>query len=237
VRIAPSVEQSGMITRGLPEIGLGGMDQLRVLVCEGESLLGWVGAFRREPFGWKERTLLAELTPALRQRLWLERQLGASELALAAMDQALALLPSAAFVVQTQSGRIAHANAAGKLRLRADPKGLQERIAASLRRKDPGSPWLALALAARGAPGYALLVEREATPVSGADVERLSAEWGLTPRQAEVFRLLLRGYANKSIAAELQCSARTVEQHVTAVLAKAGANSRAELIVRSTRLP
>ena len=234
-RLSPGAAQSRISTRGLPEVGLGGMDQLRVLVCEGDALLGWVGGFRHEPFGWRERMLLGELTPALRRRLWLERQLDASHFALAALDQALALLPSAAYVVQGR-GRIVHANPTGKLRLGQDGRGVRERIEASLRGLDRTGVLRVIPLAARGAPGYALVIEREAMPMSSADPDALSQKWGLSPRQAEVFQWLLRGYANKSIAAELQCSARTVEQHVTALLAKAGVNSRAELIVQSTRL-
>lgn len=49
--------------------------QLRVLVCEGPSLLAWVGAFRHEPFTTRERWLLDQLVTPLRDRLTLERRL------------------------------------------------------------------------------------------------------------------------------------------------------------------
>ncbi|MFN7135252.1 MAG: hypothetical protein ACK4N5_24470, partial [Myxococcales bacterium] len=46
-----------------PRLGFYGLDNVRVLVCEGGSLLAWVGAFRREPFTARELRLLAAITP------------------------------------------------------------------------------------------------------------------------------------------------------------------------------
>ena len=52
---------------------------------------------------------------------------------------------------------------------------------------------------------------------------------GLTDRQAEIHRLIARGLTYGEIAAELYISPRTVEHHVSAVLAKYGVASRDEL--------
>ena len=51
---------------------------------------------------------------------------------------------------------------------------------------------------------------------------------GLTPRQVEVLRLLSEGLTNADIAAELVISRRTVDHHVSAVLARLGAANRVE---------
>lgn len=51
----------------------------------------------------------------------------------------------------------------------------------------------------------------------------------MTDRQAEIHRLLARGLTYGEIAAELYISPRTVEHHVSAVLAKYGVASRNEL--------
>jgi DNA-binding CsgD family transcriptional regulator/tetratricopeptide (TPR) repeat protein len=51
---------------------------------------------------------------------------------------------------------------------------------------------------------------------------------GLTPRQVEVLRLLSEGLTNADIAAELVISRRTVDHHVSAVLARMGAANRVE---------
>ena len=50
---------------------------------------------------------------------------------------------------------------------------------------------------------------------------------GLTPRELEVLRLLAAGHSNKVIATHLVLSERTVERHVSNILAKLGAPSRA----------
>jgi ATP/maltotriose-dependent transcriptional regulator MalT len=51
---------------------------------------------------------------------------------------------------------------------------------------------------------------------------------GLTARQAEVLRLLADGLSNAQIAARLTLSAKTVDHHVSAVLAKLGVRTRGQ---------
>lgn len=60
-----------------------------------------------------------------------------------------------------------------------------------------------------------------------------SDDAGLTAREREVYELLQLGLSNVEIAERLFVSPRTVEHHVSAVLAKTGAVRRAEVIVRS----
>jgi DNA-binding CsgD family transcriptional regulator len=50
---------------------------------------------------------------------------------------------------------------------------------------------------------------------------------GLTPRELEVLRLVAEGATNKAIAARLVISERTVDRHVSNILGKVGAASRA----------
>lgn len=52
----------------------------------------------------------------------------------------------------------------------------------------------------------------------------------LTPREREVFDLLVLGHSNKQIAASLMISARTVEDHRAAIMAKTRTNGLADLI-------
>ena len=56
---------------------------------------------------------------------------------------------------------------------------------------------------------------------------------GLTGRELEVRRLLVRGLADKQIATRLGISVKTVEKHVSAVLRKGGVHSRTELLARA----
>jgi DNA-binding NarL/FixJ family response regulator len=55
------------------------------------------------------------------------------------------------------------------------------------------------------------------------------ASWpaGLTDREIEVLRLIVRGRTNKEVAASLYLSAKTVGRHIENIYAKIGANSRA----------
>ena len=57
-----------------------------------------------------------------------------------------------------------------------------------------------------------------------------------TPREREVLALLAEGLPNKLIARRLQITEHTVKFHVNALLAKLGAASRTEAVVRATRL-
>ena len=62
---------------------------------------------------------------------------------------------------------------------------------------------------------------------SGREPPRAAA---LTPRETDVLRLLARGRSNKEIATELSLGLRTIEGHVSSVLAKLGAASRTEAV-------
>jgi len=55
----------------------------------------------------------------------------------------------------------------------------------------------------------------------------------LTAREQEVIGLLVRGRANKEIAAALSCSVRTVEFHISNLLRKLGVSSRLELVTQA----
>ena len=80
--------------------------------------------------------------------------------------------------------------------------------------------WFALALDATHDPAEEL--EHRITAAAG--------RWGLTPRQTEVLGQLARGLCNKDIAKNLTLQDGTVEIHVSQILKKAGAESRATLI-------
>jgi DNA-binding NarL/FixJ family response regulator len=58
---------------------------------------------------------------------------------------------------------------------------------------------------------------------------------GLTRREAEVLGLLAEGLPNSTIAARLFVSTRTVDHHVSAILAKLGVPSRVEAIAMARR--
>lgn len=53
---------------------------------------------------------------------------------------------------------------------------------------------------------------------------------GLTPREADVLRLIAAGRSNDEIARELYVSAATVKTHINHLLAKTGSRDRAQLV-------
>ena len=59
---------------------------------------------------------------------------------------------------------------------------------------------------------------------------------GLTRREREVLELICAGHSNAEIAAKLFLSTRTVDHHVSAVLAKLGAPTRGAAAAHAARL-
>jgi DNA-binding NarL/FixJ family response regulator len=68
------------------------------------------------------------------------------------------------------------------------------------------------------------LLQRLSEPNASAEPD------GLSPRELEVLRLLVRGLQNKEIAAALVISERTAKFHVSSILAKLGAGNRTEAV-------
>lgn len=73
------------------------------------------------------------------------------------------------------------------------------------------------------------LSAREALELALGGRPALTHEPELTPREAAIARLITRGMANKQIAAELGLSPKTIEGHVTRIMAKLGARSRVQI--------
>jgi DNA-binding NarL/FixJ family response regulator len=76
--------------------------------------------------------------------------------------------------------------------------------------------------------GDAPVIERAASPSS--DEAMLTAPL-LTPRQEEVLRLLLDGYANKEIGRMLGLSGETVKNHVSNILRSFGVTTRTQAVL------
>ena len=104
---------------------------------------------------------------------------------------------------RAEIGRAVHAAAAGQAIL--DP-GVQQRLLSAAARA-PGAPGVP------AAPG--------AAASGGADDE-------LTPREAEVLRLIAAGQSNREIARTLFVSEATVKTHVNRIFAKTGSRDRAQ---------
>ena len=57
----------------------------------------------------------------------------------------------------------------------------------------------------------------------------------LTPAERRVLHVLQRGLSNRGIAAELVLSPRTVESHISNLLAKTGCDNRSQLLLWALR--
>jgi ATP/maltotriose-dependent transcriptional regulator MalT len=170
---------------------------------------------------------------------------------------AAAELGSLAEHFASDSVRAAHARALGELAL-ADgewQKALpQLRRAADLWRAldvpyETARCSVLLATAYRGvgddeAAGFELESARQALARLGAGPDLLEVEGmlllpgvpsqhGLSPRELEVLRLIVRGLTNRAIASELFISERTVHRHVTNILDKLGVSSRTQAATRA----
>jgi DNA-binding CsgD family transcriptional regulator len=82
-------------------------------------------------------------------------------------------------------------------------------------------------LVADGARRVAVIVE----PAHPARISPLlMAAYGLTEREQDVTRLVLRGDSTTQIAESLVISAHTVQQHLKSVFEKTGVSSRRDLV-------
>jgi len=83
--------------------------------------------------------------------------------------------------------------------------------------------------------GQALLAaQRSPHVVAAGGFEQWSKAWGLSTREAEVARLVARGFSNPEVAALLRVSRHTVRNQLVSVFRKAEVSSRAELVFAMT---
>lgn len=213
-------------------LGLEHMAHLRVLVCEGDMMLGWVGAFRSEPFTEREQHLLHALTPAIQRRMALDRRLREAGLLGPALGAALEVLGRPAWVV-TFSGRVMHTNKAGQARLAQDAQGVTAQVRDCIRSPPGTGPLFSSGpLRTAGLPDHYLVLDPGPPLDPGSRLPVLTQRWGLTAREAQVLEHVVQGETNKAIALHLGCAERTVEVHVTHLLNKAQVESRSALISR-----
>jgi DNA-binding CsgD family transcriptional regulator len=89
---------------------------------------------------------------------------------------------------------------------------------------------------ALGAAPAASIVRQRLHALGARDVQRgpqartRTDPHGLTRREREILDLLVQSLSNRAIARKLHRSERTVEHHVSALLGKLGAASRAEVV-------
>ena len=122
------------------------------------------------------------------------------------------------------------ANRRGVALLDRGPK----RVLDAIRESGQGAgPFTVTRLISEPAPGYLLAIWSEGSPTSLDRLPRAQRDWGLTSRQTRVLELIAVGaHTNKEIAVTMGCAEVTVENHVTALLRRASAKSRTDLVGR-----
>ena len=218
-----------------PEIEIHQRAQTRALVCKGDTLLAYVGAWQPDPFDPEQLRRFRQVLPLLQPRLALESAandaMPSSTFSPTLLDAALEAIARPVLIVSAE-GRVREANclAVGLVASR------REEISAGivgLLRGDPPVGWSVTRVEQRGG-GLDFLVLLPVTPMraDGTVFRALARSWELTARQADVLALLCEGRTNQSIAAVLDISPRTVEVHVAALFDKAKVSARSELLAK-----
>lgn len=208
-------------------IGVQDLQHQRVLICDGPRLLAWFGALTHDDCTPQRRRLLEILASLLRPRLRLERERKHAGVAYAALDAALEAIGAPALVL-TGDGAVVHANAVGQELFDRD----RQQIADLLSRVRHGAvdDVDSYDLGSRGQPGAQLVVLRSRGQLAAMRHRAAATTWKLTPREAEVLEGVIAGDINRDIATTLNCAEATIEIHVSRLLRKARASTRAALV-------
>lgn len=224
-------------------LGLG--DELRAALVAGGHCWGYLCMHREDcglGFTSEEKAVLTRLAPHLGQAIrtamllhepaMVEATPGvallADDLSLVSLtpdaERLLSLLPPPTGPLQLPMPVYGVAAA-----LRAVERGVWSALP-STRVQTSAGPWLTLhASRLMGTGQVAVVVEptqaRTAVPL-------LLSAYGLTVREADVARLVLRGQPTRAIVEELHISAHTVQDHLKAVFDKIGVRSRRDLVIR-----
>jgi DNA-binding CsgD family transcriptional regulator len=212
-------------------MGLGGLLEMRMLVCEGPMLLSWIGGWREHPFDARDVWILRRVGRAARRPLRMSRALPAG-VAWNGFEVALDALEVEAFVVGAK-GHVEFANRLGALRLSSDRATVERELASSLAPRSEERPFDLHPLGLGGAPPL-FLAMRSATPTRALEARLAEARtrWGLTPRHVSLVRLLARGDPNKDVATKLGLSVGTVEVYISEILRRAKVESRLQLVAK-----
>ena len=228
-------------------------DELRTVARTESHAWGGVALFRGaddHPFDANEISFMASLSPALAAglRMSMLAEMGASG---AADDHG-----GPAVVIVDAENRVRQISMGAELRLEQMVSGTTQTGALStiwaiasrarahadgrvelpprIRVRAADGTWLVLhgaPMASRsGVTGDVVITIEEARPLEV--VPLVMAAIDLTRRERDVTRLVLQGLDTKAIAAALNLSAYTVQDHLKAVFGKAGVRSRRELLAR-----
>lgn len=147
-----------------------------------------------------------------------------ARIASAALGAALEAIPSPAFVIRLPS-TVLQANARGRTLWSSD----RERVLGFVR-STTTTPRGPVRFPIESAPDHLVMVLHDLEGDARSRLASVTRRWGLTPRQSAVLALVAQGESNRTVAGRLGCSEKTVELHVSALLAKTRCASRSQLV-------
>jgi DNA-binding CsgD family transcriptional regulator len=219
-----------------PIIGLDSLDCVRVLVCEGPTMLAWVGIYEPGTVAPWQRSALQALVKPLRERLSVERKLERYAPTQAGLEAALECTPSPAFVL-TGRGGVEPGNGLARAALRADRKGVVESLHAAVRGESDAGGYTITVLDNPGGQPWFLAVSRApSTPLHRAKAAAATQRFALSERQSDILELLLQGIRSAEIARRLGISPSTLEKHLSVLYQRVEVDNRSALIARVTAL-
>jgi len=204
---------------------------LRALICDGSTLLAWVGIFQPTEPTEEQREVFSAVIPALQKRLKMESLVGNPAFNAAALDLVLDKLSSPAFLI-TADGTIVRANLAARDVEPGSWQTVERFLQDSLASPGPQSPYDLTRLRWAGVPDHFLAVQRPGLREHANRLDKAVRRWSLRKQGAKVLSRLVQGDPNKAIAAKLGCAESTIELHVTQILRQAGVDSRGALIAK-----
>jgi DNA-binding CsgD family transcriptional regulator len=230
-------------------------DELRAALVIGSKCWGFMCLHRERSspnFTPVEAALLARLVPHLAEGLRAALLLGDARvttpqpdgpgLVLLADDLSLvAITPAAeAWLAEVEHSdwrsslelpEAVYAVAARLLALERDTSPAPPDLMPRIRLRTGSGRWLVLhasRLRASGTEGQIAVIFEEARPAELAPL--IVDAYGLTKREGEITRLVLRGLSTAEVSAELHITPNTVRDHFKAIFDKVGVRSRRELV-------
>jgi len=121
-------------------------------------------------------------------------------------------------------------------------ESLPERVTGLLSRDErPAVLGIAIRQVARGeqylSPSLAIAILQKHESKSSLTESQKSVVESLTNREREIIELLAQGLSNKTIAARLYLSVRTVEGHLANIYSRLGVHSRTEAMLVAVKIP
>jgi DNA-binding CsgD family transcriptional regulator len=214
----------------LEPTGLHRQRQPRVLLCEGNSLLGWFGSFHDGRVEPRHRTLLRRLIAPMRRRLSIDRRLAAARRKHEALEGALDEIGAPTMIVG-RDGRIHESNAAARALADVGQRELAASVVDAIAKR-PSAIGMDLVPVERVGVlhGWIAIARGCRDQRLRACLNAASERWGLSRRQGEILDAVVRGESNLAIASRLGVTQRAVELQVSGLLARADVESRSGLV-------